>query len=208
MEKQNLIRRTQSSPAGFERLPAILEGEAFENRSATVRRRVCDAFGFLDARGRSRDSSCLSVLAAMERGEKVYFRRRRSASAPPARRCSGARIQRTAAINAVIAWRLAPPAMCGRETPELDAKFFFTDIEIAVLADFAAERRLPGPDNLGRTMGLVAAIGGHLHRKHDRPPEYEIVWLGYARLADSSASTERAVRLGPESEVYKLLRCD
>jgi len=91
----------------------------------------------------------------------------------------------------------------------LDAKCFFTDIEIAILADFATERRFPGPDNLGRAMGLVAAMGGHLHRKHDRPPGNEIIWHGYARLADSSASTERALRLEPEkSEVYKLLRAD
>ena len=71
------------------------------------------------------------------------------------------------------------PGDGGRETPELDAKCFFTDIEIAILADFATERRFPGPDN-----------------------------LGHARLADSSATPERAVRLGPESEVYKLLRPD
>ena len=39
----------------------------------------------------------------------------------------------------------------------------------------------------------------------------QLMWLlllGYARLADSSASAERTVRLGPESEVYKLLRSD
>ncbi|MCY4459281.1 MAG: hypothetical protein OXC26_02600 [Albidovulum sp.] len=47
-----------------------------------------------------------------------------------------------------------------------------------------------------------------MHRKNGRPPENEIVWLGYARLADSSASTERAMRLGLESEVYKQLRTD
>ncbi|MCY4460839.1 MAG: hypothetical protein OXC26_10680 [Albidovulum sp.] len=57
-------------------------------------------------------------------------------------------------------------------------------------------------------MGLVAAMGGHLNRKHDRPPGNEIVWLGYSLLADSSASTVRAVKLGPESDVYKLLRSD
>ena len=118
------------------------------------------------------------------------------------------RIQRAAAINAVIAWRLAALTLCGRETPELDAKSFFTDIEIAVLADFAKERRFRGPENLGRAMSLVAAMGGHLHRKHDRPPGNEVVWFGYARLADSSAAAERARRLGPESEIYKLLRPD
>ncbi|MCY4463522.1 MAG: hypothetical protein OXC26_24485 [Albidovulum sp.] len=51
MEKQSLIRRTLSSPAGFERLSGIPEGEAFENRSAAVRH-VCDSLGILDARGR------------------------------------------------------------------------------------------------------------------------------------------------------------
>ena len=119
------------------------------------------------------------------------------------------RIQRAAAINAVIAWRLAALTMCGRETPELDTKSFFTEIAIAILADFATERRFPGPDILGRVMCLVAAMGGHLHRKRDRPPGIEVVWHGYARLANSSASTERSLRLVPEkSEVYKLLRSD
>ncbi|MDE0305254.1 MAG: hypothetical protein OXI87_10270, partial [Albidovulum sp.] len=76
--------------------------------------------------------------------------------------------------------------LCGRETPELDAASFFSDAEIAILEDFATERRMSGPDNLGAAMGLVAAMGGHLHRKHDRPPGSEVVWFGYARLADAS----------------------
>jgi len=57
-------------------------------------------------------------------------------------------------------------------------------------------------------MGLVAAMSGHMHRKHDRPPGNEVAWIGYARPADSSASTERTMWLGAESEVFKLLRCD
>ncbi|MDE0533509.1 MAG: IS4 family transposase, partial [Albidovulum sp.] len=118
------------------------------------------------------------------------------------------RIQRAAAINAVIAWRLAALTLCGRETPELDAASFFSDVEIAVLSDFAAERRVKGPENLGQAMNLVAAMGGHLHRKHDRPPGSEVVWLGCARLADASQAAERARRLGSESAMYKLLRPD
>ena len=118
------------------------------------------------------------------------------------------RIQRAAAINAVIAWRLAALTLCGRETPELDASSFFSDVEIAILEDFATERRMSGPENLGAAMGLVAAMGGHLHRKHDRPPGSEVVWLGCARLADASRAAERARRLGPESAMRKLLRPD
>ena len=60
MEKQNLIRRALSSPAGFDRLAGILEEETFESRSAAVRR-VCEAFGFFDARGRPQISGCLSA---------------------------------------------------------------------------------------------------------------------------------------------------
>ena len=132
MEKQSLIRRTLSSPAGFARLAGILEGEEFECRSAAGRR-VCEAFGFFDARRRPQLTGCLSALSAMERGRR-------------------------------------------------------------------------GPENLGAAMGLVAAMGGHLHRKHDRPPGHQVVWFGYAALAGGSLAAERARRLGPESAMYKLLR--
>ncbi|MDE0304816.1 MAG: hypothetical protein OXI87_08035 [Albidovulum sp.] len=74
-----------------------------------------------------------------------------------------------------------------------------------MLSDFAAARRFKGPENLGQAINLAAAMGGHLHRKHDRPPGNEVVWLGYARLADASRAAERARRLGPESAMYRLL---
>ena len=102
----------------------------------------------------------------------------------------------------------AAPTLCGRETPELDAKCFFSDIEIAVLADFAKERGIRGPENLGFAVDLVAFMGGHLQRKHDRLPGNEVVWRGYLSLADSSAAGERTRRLGADSEMRKLLRTD
>ncbi|MDE0253722.1 MAG: hypothetical protein OYG32_02910, partial [Rhodospirillaceae bacterium] len=65
MEKQSPVRRALASPGGFARLAGILEDEKFENRSAAGRR-VCEAFGFLDARGRPQLTGCLSVLAARD----------------------------------------------------------------------------------------------------------------------------------------------
>ena len=118
------------------------------------------------------------------------------------------RLKRAAAINAVIAWRLAALTLIGRETPELDAGAFFSDFEIAILEDFAKVRRLNGPENLGCAMRLVASMGGHLHRKHDRPPGNQIVWYGYIMLAGQAQAAEQAAELGEESALYKLLRPD
>ncbi|MDE0113396.1 MAG: hypothetical protein OXN84_14090 [Albidovulum sp.] len=86
----------------------------------------------------------------------------------------------------MITWRLAALTLCGHQTPEPDAASFFSYIEIAILLGFATVRRMSWPDNLGAAMGLVAAMGGHLHRKHDRPPGSEDVWFSCARLADAS----------------------
>ena len=78
MEKQSPVRRTLASPGGFARLAGILEDGKFESRSAAGRR-VCEAFGFLDARGRPQLTGCLSALAAMERehplGARAQFGR-------------------------------------------------------------------------------------------------------------------------------------
>ena len=96
MEKQSLIRRTLSSPAGFERLAGALEDGKFETRSAAGRG-VCEAFGFFDAHGRPQLSSCLSALRAMESDGRI--------SLPPEAR----RGQETSG-----------PAMLGRPVPDPD----------------------------------------------------------------------------------------
>ena len=72
----------------------------------------------------------------------------------------GERIERAVTINAVIAWRLAAMTLLGRDPPELPAETLFCEIEIAALADFAKDRRLMPPDNLGRAVLTLAMLGG------------------------------------------------
>ena len=118
------------------------------------------------------------------------------------------RLERAAAINAVIAWRLHLAAQLGREPPELPAETLFSDIEIRVLNDFARERAEPLATDLGRAVLLAAAMGGYLQyrRKHYAAPGVEILWKGYARLAPMAQVIERALRLNRSSAAGELLR--
>ena len=59
------------------------------------------------------------------------------------------RLERAVTVNA--AWLLAAMTLLGRETPELPAEVMFSDI--AVLRDFAADRKLPAPLDLGTDHG-------------------------------------------------------
>ena len=81
---------------------------------------------------------------------------------------TGERIERAMTINAVIAWRLAAMTLLGRDTPELPAGTLFSDIEIAALEDFAQDRKLPPPDNVGRAVLTTAMLGGDLNFQRKR----------------------------------------
>ena len=173
MEKQSLIRRPLSSPAGFERLSAILEGEAFENRSAAVRR-VCEAFGFLDARGPPQASSCRSGLAAMERVGRV--------SLPPASKCL----------------RPAGPAMLGHPVPDPagvpDRAGLVEGFELVPVHDLASRRifnemmerehPLGARTQFGRQLRyLVGSAHGWLGGLHFASPALAVAardaWIGW-----------------------------
>ena len=94
------------------------------------------------------------------------------------------RLERSLAINLVIAWRIMVMTLLGREVPELPAEVLFSDIELEVLTAWANSRRYAKPPgNLGETIRLVAMIGGYLARKHDPPPGHELMWYGYQYLA-------------------------
>ena len=62
--------------------------------------------------------------------------------------------------EAVIAWRLAALTLLGRETPELPATVFFTQMRLRVLRHLAAKRQLGAPDNLGLAVRAMAILGG------------------------------------------------
>ena len=91
------------------------------------------------------------------------------------------------------------------DVPELDAGLLFSEHEIAILEDYAPERGVQGPDNLGRTVLLLSMMGGYLNRKHDAPPGHQIVWEGYARLALGARVVERAQKFGSDSSVFRKL---
>ena len=93
------------------------------------------------------------------------------------------RLQRSIAINLVIAWRIMVMTLLGREIPELPAEVLFSDIEIKVLSAWANTRRYAKPpSNLGEAIRLTAMIGGYIGRKHDPPPGHELMWYGYQNL--------------------------
>ena len=120
----------------------------------------------------------------------------------------GERIERAVTINAVIAWRLAAMTLMGRDTPELPPETFFSEIELAALEDFAKDRRLEQPDNLGRAVLTLAMLGGYLNFKRKRyaHPGHEVMWEGYIRLATITQCVERTRRLNESSKLYQKMR--
>ena len=91
-------------------------------------------------------------------------------------------LERGIAINMVIAWRIMLMALMGRETPDLPADVLFTDVEIKVLQAYARKKKLTPPTCVGEAVVLVGKLGGHLGRKSDPPPGYELLWRGYSEL--------------------------
>ena len=65
MFAQNQIARTLGDAAAQARIAGILAQESFVSRHA-VGRRLCDEFGFFDARGRPQLAGCLTALTALE----------------------------------------------------------------------------------------------------------------------------------------------
>ena len=92
------------------------------------------------------------------------------------------RLKRAIAIHAVIAWRIMLMTLLGREDPDLPAQWLFSDLEIRVLAAFAASRGYPPPEDLGAAVLVLARLGGYLARKHDPPPGHQLMWQGYVTL--------------------------
>ena len=109
------------------------------------------------------------------------------------------RLERAVTVNA--AWRLA--ILLGRETPELPAEVMFSDVEIGVLRDFAADRKLPEPLDLSAAV-LTMAMG---YRKHDGPPGYKMIWAGNSRLTIMAQANELRNRVAAD-EPHQQLRSD
>lgn len=116
------------------------------------------------------------------------------------------RVERALAINAVIAWRITALTALGRMNPDLPAGTAFSDVELAMLGDFARERKRPPPDSLGQAFDLVAMMGGHLHRGNDTPPGNEILWHGHSALSFSAWIVSLSRNLGDQSQLGQMFK--
>ena len=96
------------------------------------------------------------------------------------------RLQRAIAINAVIAWRIMLMTLLGRQVPECDAEPMSTDHELAFLRDYASQAGFAAPDDLGKSVQLVAHLGGFRARNLDPEPGNQVMWQGYSMLAKAT----------------------
>ena len=101
--------------------------------------------------------------------------------------------------------RLLAMTLLGRETPELPAEALNSDIEILALRDFAQDRRLPEPTNLGRAVLTMAILGGYLNRGKGRPPGRQEIWEGYTGLDIAAQTYERLLWTHRASGLYQQL---
>lgn len=94
------------------------------------------------------------------------------------------RLERSLAINLVLAWRIMVMTLLGREVPELPAEILFSAVEIKVLTAWANTRRYARPPkNLGEAIRLTAMLGGYIGRNNDPPPGHQVMWRGYDYLS-------------------------
>ncbi len=122
-------------------------------------------------------------------------------------RQSAERRQRAIAIKGVIAWRLQAMVLLGRETPELPAEVWFSDLEIRVRQDVARQRQRLPPEDLGSAVLLMVTLGGYMARKHDPPPGHQILWRGSTILEHYTQAYEWFLATDPE-RFYPNLRSD
>ena len=95
MEAQHQIKRSLSTPAGLERVEAVMRKDAELHRTGLAGR-LCEEFGFFDARGRAQVGGCLAALRVLERAGRLRL--------PPARSRGGSGTRRGAAVA------VAPPS--------------------------------------------------------------------------------------------------
>lgn len=114
-------------------------------------------------------------------------------------------LERAVAINGVIAWRLTTMTLLRRQTPESPAELLFTEIELMALKDFASERELPEPTNLGQAVRTMARMGGYLDRKGDPAPGNQKLWDGQYDLRAAARAYERVLRMQTKSLLVRKL---
>ena len=94
------------------------------------------------------------------------------------------RFVRATALFAVTAWRLLYATLLARQVADLPGTVLLPTVEWQVLyCRIHGTTKLPAqPPSLGEVIAWVARLGGHLGRKHDRPPGPTVLWRGSLAL--------------------------
>ena len=103
-------------------------------------------------------------------------------------------LQRSIAINSVIAWRLMAMTRLGQQVPESAPGLLFSDHELRFLVDYAQRFQLPGPNRLESAVRLVAHLGGYRGRKHDPDPGLKLMWHGCDTLIGATLGHRIALK--------------
>jgi hypothetical protein len=94
------------------------------------------------------------------------------------------------ALLSIIAWRLFWMTMIARHDPDAPATVVLAEHEWQALYVFHHKAAtLPAnPPSVRQVMRWMAQLGGFLARKHDHEPGVTVIWRGWQRLSDISAS--------------------
>ena len=101
VDAQHQIKRSLNAPAALKRIEALLREDAQLHRTGLAAR-LCEEFGFFDARGRAQVGGCLAALRALERAGRIGL--------PPARTGGGS------CVRSAPAAAVAPPSGVPDET--------------------------------------------------------------------------------------------
>jgi len=126
-------------------------------------------------------------------GIEVYHRILKSGCCVEARQLENSRrLSNCLAIDLIVAWRIFHIVTMGEQTPDVPCTIYFAPSEWRALVTFVTKTKVPPPQppSLNEAVRMLATLGGHLGRKHDRHPGAEVLWRGMARLADIDAAYE------------------
>jgi hypothetical protein len=100
------------------------------------------------------------------------------------------RLRPLIALYSIIAWRLFWLTQIGRDTPNAPCTQVLSEPEWQALYAFTHKTdRLPEkPPTVRTATRWIAQLGGFLARRHDGEPGITVIWRGWQRLADITAS--------------------
>lgn len=94
------------------------------------------------------------------------------------------RLEKCAALDCVIAWRILFLTLVGRKVPDLPASVLFDEDEWKALYCFVNSTPNTPEPRLQEVVEKIAKLGGFLARKSDGEPGMKALWVGLSRLFD------------------------